>query len=554
MTSALFGLAFLFVVCSAGYATLRALRLQQGLLRLGLVAPAGLAILCVLSTWAVALRAPPPAPGLLVLGLAAFGAWRARSALGARLRCTATFTARSDPTVVLLLAAATIAPLAIQAFAFHGAQVPLSPHDGAYHAQAIDAHRSGRAWSDWYPPGMAALFAAILQSTPWLDTAHGAFLVGASLSPLASLGAFGLGLALWRGERAAAASALLLSLTYLYPYFPQLWSGWPLAMSLVMITGLWAVGLEYLACQSLRLALLAGLLVGAIVLTHGSELYTLALILPLLLLGAARVDWRALLGHAVMAAAVAVICAAPYLPTLINWAGGGGAYAVGLEDAVGVAKQAGSLATPDRLPLVAVYALDALGVDLPLRLGLVAAGVTWAVRRRMGRAVVVVGTVFAGLAVTFASARSSPLVAQLYAATFPWGMHYRLLMIVALAQAVLAGMGAVAIWRALAPRLSSEAVGRRVGRAVRLLVLTWLGLVVWSMPLFVEYPSRLVLGYGPDDDLAMAWLRQNAPPGAVLANDGFADAGIWAPYKAGVETLYPRIVAERGRTGARARA
>jgi hypothetical protein len=46
--------------------------------------------------------------------------------------------------------------------------------------------------------------------------------------------------------------------------------------------------------------------------------------------------------------------------------------------------------------------------------------------------------------------------------------------------------------------------------------------------------------YTSDDHVAMSWLRQHARPGEVLANDRAADAGIWAPYKAGVPILLPR--------------
>jgi hypothetical protein len=49
----------------------------------------------------------------------------------------------------------------------------------------------------------------------------------------------------------------------------------------------------------------------------------------------------------------------------------------------------------------------------------------------------------------------------------------------------------------------------------------------------------------------MTWLRQNAQPGAVLANDGFADAGIWAPYKAGVPILVYRVIADAATADAR---
>jgi hypothetical protein len=43
--------------------------------------------------------------------------------------------------------------------------------------------------------------------------------------------------------------------------------------------------------------------------------------------------------------------------------------------------------------------------------------------------------------------------------------------------------------------------------------------------------------FSPDDAVAMAWLRQHVGPGEVVANDAFADAGIWAPYKAGVAII-----------------
>ena len=39
---------------------------------------------------------------------------------------------------------------------------------------------------------------------------------------------------------------------------------------------------------------------------------------------------------------------------------------------------------------------------------------------------------------------------------------------------------------------------------------------------------------------ANTWLREHAQPGEVLLNDGAGDAGIWAPYKAGVSIVLPR--------------
>src|SRR3546814_7168357 len=52
-------------------------------------------------------------------------------------------------------------------------------------------------------------------------TARGAFELGVSLTLLAVLTAFELGLSIWRNLRLASLGALMLSLTYLYPHFPR---------------------------------------------------------------------------------------------------------------------------------------------------------------------------------------------------------------------------------------------------------------------------------------------------------------------------------------------
>jgi len=83
---------------------------------------------------------------------------------------------------------------------------------------------------------------------------------------------------------------------------------------------------------------------------------------------------------------------------------------------------------------------------------------------------------------------------------------------------------------------------RRCRRFTRLSIVTWVGLMIVATTLFLMYPAGLVLGYTDDDGAAMAWLRQHASPGAILANDGYADAGIWAPYKAGLPVLWPRAL------------
>ena len=64
----------------------------------------------------------------------------------------------------------------------------------------------------------------------------------------------------------------------------------------------------------------------------------------------------------------------------------------------------------------------------------------------------------------------------------------------------------------------------------------------WAMAVFLAYPADVVSGYSDDDAAAMAWLRTNASAGSVVANDTYADAGIWIPYKTGLPIVLPRIV------------
>ena len=67
----------------------------------------------------------------------------------------------------------------------------------------------------------------------------------------------------------------------------------------------------------------------------------------------------------------------------------------------------------------------------------------------------------------------------------------------------------------------------------------------------LAYPAQLMLGVTADGRGGDGWLRLHAAGGEVLANDGFAGAGIWAPYKGGVAILMPRSVSairsEQGR-------
>jgi hypothetical protein len=535
-------IAFLFAltVVAAGYAALRGLGVAKGALGLGLAPAAGLAVLSIVSSWSVLLVAPPPLPGVIAALVALVGVALA-VADHRSIRAAARTIWHEQRVALATLGVAFIVPFVVIGIAFGSPEVPLSPHDGASHTEAIQAYRLGQKWIDWYPPGLPALFAAWLQAVPWIDSAQGAVDLGMSLPPLAALGVFGLGVAVWRDLRMAAAGALLLGFTYLYPYFPQIWSGWPLAMSLILVMGLWTVGLEYVNRPSWRWGALAGLVLGAIVLVHGSEVYTLAVLLPVVLVGAwHRVGWRDLPRDVGLALVVGVVCAAVYLPSLIAWAGGGGAYRVGLQDG-GVT--AGSLSRnldPDTNPFT-VFALGALGIDLPLRIVLLSIGVTWTVRQRAGRSVLVLALVFTAITSALTFLNGLAIVRQIYALTFPWGMHYRMFMLVTIAQVLLAGAGGVMLLRWVTGFASRPtALARRLGRLTWLLVVTWVILMTWASVVFVSYPAGLVLGYSSDDALAMAWLREHAAPGSVILNDGYADAGIWAPFKTGLPIALPR--------------
>ncbi|MDQ6671954.1 MAG: hypothetical protein M3069_14640 [Chloroflexota bacterium] len=534
------GLFALTVLC-AGFAVLRLLGLAKGSVALGLAPAAGLAALTIVSSWGVLLGAPRPGTSAVVYGTALLGIFLAVRDRSWLTRSVVAFVHEHRVAVAGLVAASVIPAIAL-GFAFAGAQVPLSPHDGASHTEAIQAFRTGRPWLAWYPPGTAALFGTWLQAFPWMDSAQGGFELGLSLPPLAALSVFGLGMSVWRDVRFAAASAVLLSFTYLYPYFPQLWSGWPLALSLILVMGMWTVALEYLARPSARWGILGGVVGGSIVLIHGSELYTLALVLPVVLIAALRrVVWGGLAWSLLLALGLSVATAGPYLPSLIGWVGGGGAYEAGL--AGGPAPQS-TVAVDNAQPgLFLAFALNAFGIDLPIRVMLLVIGVAWSMRQRTGLTVVAVGLVFGSVAVVLNAFSDVPLARQVYAVTFPWGMHYRLLMLVTIAQALLAGAGGVVLLQAVNRRTrQASAWSRRLRRLSRVLAVTWLGLTTVALAVFMANPARKVLGYTADDAAAMDWLRMHASPGEVLLNDGYADAGIWVPYKAGMPIVLPRTL------------
>jgi hypothetical protein len=531
-----------FVVCS-GYSALRALRLAKSPAQVGLVVPAGLATLAVASTWLGAIPLPAPTRGIAVAILVAAGlASMARDR--AQLLAAGRSLVRTERPAAALLALSLFVPAVSLGIVFWGVEVPLSPHDGAYHAELTSALRAGQPFAEWYPPGTIALFAAVLQLLPWVDTARGTFELGLALAIMAPVVVFGLGLSVWRNVAMASAGALALSLTYLFPYFPQIWSGWPLAASMLLAFGVWSVGVEYVEQPSWRWALLAGGLLGAIVVVHGTELYSLAPILVVLVAFAwRRLPWTQLPAHLVVAALVALVCALPYLPLLLHWAGGGGASRLGYEAGQVLEDRASTFLGEGTF---LVFLGGALGIDTPIRLVLAAVGAWFALRSWTGRTVLGAGLLFLAIALSFALLNSIPLVRAVYAATFPWGMSYRTLIVVGIAQSLLAGAGLVVLackvrsrWTLHGSAKPPSATRRRVGRLARLLVITW-GLLAFSALVFTLSITRVVVGFTDDDDAAMRWLRANASPGAVVANDSYADAGIWIPDKTGLSLVRQR--------------
>lgn len=525
-------------VLGAGYAVMRALGLAKGASAAGLVPVTGLALLTVVTTCCGLTGAPAPLAGVLILACSVAGLGLAivdREWLGGSV---AAFW-REHRLAALLLAAALLVPVASMAIAFGQVEAPFSTHDGAFHVETTDAFRRAAAVATWYPPGLAAVFGAVLQVVPWVDTAAGAAGLGLGLTLLAPLVAFGLGAAIWRNLLAASAGALLVSLTHLFMYYPQVWSGWPQLFGILLVLGLWLVGLRYLEDPDWRWAAMAGGLVGSIVLVHGTELYPSAIILVVLAVaGWRQLPWPRLVQDVVAAAILAAVCAAPYLPVLLHWAGGGGAYQTGNED--GSALEQG--AATSALQLLGLFVADAVGVDFPVRIVLVVLGVVWAVRNRVGRTLLVVTGIFGALAVIATLFNGVPLVRSVFAATYPWSLPFRQLTFASIPLAMLAGAGMVLAgtwWAHGVERVRGVAWRRRMQRLGRLLVITWLGLVAAGLTLLLLIEAQADSSFVGDDAGAMAWLAARVGS-AVVVNDTFADAGIWAPYKAGARIMFYR--------------
>jgi hypothetical protein len=515
----------LFVlIVGAGFAVLRALGLHRGWLVLGLAPSAGLAVASILTTWASAVPLPEPLDLALLLALAAGGLV---TTLPRASRLAAT------PWTTGLLAVAVLVPLAVVSLAFGGLDVPLSGHDGAHHVETIAALEGGARWAGWYPPGFHTMLAALVSVAPWVDTALRVLDAAFGIALLAPLATFGFGYAVTGRATLAALGAVFLAFTVQYPYSPQLWSGWPVATALLLALGVWSAGALYLRRPQLRLAVLAGLLLGAILLTHGTELYTAAIgLLVLLAAGWRRLAWARLARDLALAGAIAGLAALPYVATLVGWAHAGGAVQAA-QDVLEVA----AADQPSLGEMVVTLALGSLSggflLDLPVRAGLLAIGLWAALRARRYRLLASLFAIFFGLALAFRYA-SLPGLSTVYALTFPWAEWIRLLMVASVPASLVQASALLAVRDSVRlPRIPLAAG----------LSLTGLVLVGCTLGTSRALNSAAApLGtYSTDDARAMDWLRAHAQPGDVLANDRSGDAGIWAPYKANVGILAPRL-------------
>jgi hypothetical protein len=537
---------FVALALAAGYTVLRQLGLLKGFIGIGLAPSLGLALLAVVTTWSDSLGTPILVSTLLVTALGAGGLIMA--ARDWPTVCWASVHGPSQRLVWGTVGLATALPILVTGTAIGAIQAPLSTDDGAFHVEIVHTLRTGQPWVTWYPPGLHTAFAAVLQLLPWLDSAQGVFEIALALTILAPLAVFALGLSIWRhAPFAAAAAALLTASSFLFPYGLQLWGGWPLAAAIVLVLGLWTAAIEYLHAPSWRWAGLAGVFAGAVFIVHSTELYTGAIGLAVFgLAGWKRIPWRRLPQDLLVAGLVAVAIGVPYVPTLFSWAGAGGATSVGTGQATAVAA---SLERTGPLYEVQGVLMQVFDLDPITRLVLVPAGIWWAWRAGEGRSLIVLATVFFALIGVFTFA-SFPPVQAVYAALYPWAQNYHLLYIGIIATRLIEGGGCCAIglvWVRAQERFAGWISGHRVAarrarRAAVVLLGAWLVVSAASLIWLLRVSAGKVDTVSSDDAAAMEWLRSHAQAAELVANDKFADAGIWAPQKAGIDVVWPRVL------------
>ena len=524
------GLAFAALSVLCGVAISRVLRVPTSL------APvSGLATVAVVTSWATAINLPPSIRSgcVVALGIAGLGV-----AIMAAPRALATRRARRSQ--VALLAAAVAIPTVILGVAFAGVQTPVSTHDGAFHVEAIDNLRRGLPVQTWYPMGFHTSVAATLWLLPWLDSAQGTFEAAQGLAVLAPLAVFSLGLALGMNGLVAAIASVILSLTWTYPYDFHLWAGWPQGMGVLLLVGLLATALHWIQRPTARTALLGGLIAGAIVMSHGTEVYSSLLGLGVIAVARhRRLAAGPLVRHLPLAICIAVLVPALYLPALLGWAGSGGSTAAGQEIVSSTAANPDIDGRGDWAQFVIGGVGAASPLDLPIRLALIA--LAWRLRSARLAMALWAAVLVLLLVVDFLDL---PLVKRLFVLTYPWLADDRPRQLAAVFVSLLAASGISAVAGYLGQirgRLAGHPdAWRRLAMGCALL------LFFFAEGSGVSVYKRLVQAiaeqnaYSADDAAAMKWLRGHARPGAVVANDLAGDSGIWAPYKADVSILLPR--------------
>ncbi len=451
--------------------------------------------------------------------------------------------------VVRTLVQTVAAVCVIVLMGFGQVQTPLWNDDGAFHAEVIDAIRNGRevsAGNAWYPTGYHQAVAGYLQFFPGVDSSYGTFWASVGLVLVGVLAVFGLAQVIWGSPIVSATSALLATFTFMFPYNPQFWGFWPLAAGIVLVLALWACAIEYVQEPRTSWTVLAGLLAAGIVLIHGSEVYT-ALVGLLLIIGT---NLRVILKRraaldVVMAAVLAAALVGPYLVSVISWASAGGAAATGTAWLNVIREKDAGESSVDLILLGLNATSTGTLFDVIPRLILFFVSAWWAFRMRSGRLIFALIIVFFGIGCLF-TVSDMALVRSVHAVTFPWGERDRMAMVVAALTPVAGGVAAVTLWPKRWQSVGQPSLRRQVAIGVLSSLLVGCYAVLLGLRLSVRAMEHNV--YTADDAEAIAWLHENARPGEVLANDQMADAGIWAPFKAGVPVLVTRSGADSPET------
>jgi hypothetical protein len=285
---------------------------------------------------------------------------------------------------------------------------------------------------------------------------------------------------------------------------------------------------------------MGALLAGAIVLTHGTEVYTSLLGLSVVAFVVARsISPRALVAHLALAGGLALLLVAPYLSTVLGWAQLGGASGAGVENLDFGLTHPELQGRGDALQFALGITGAGSAIDLPIRAILLGLGL----RSRLPRALTGLWLTFVALLLVV-DFLNFGLLTRIYALTFPWLVDNRPRQVAVTLASLIEGAGLVAgaqflgAWR---PRLEGRPhLWRRSVFACALV----LGFVAEgsAVSVYKRLTQDIALQnvYSADDGAAMAWLRQHAQAGDMVANNQTADAGIWVPYKANLPILLPR--------------